>query len=108
MVVSKEPLYLWGGIRGGPINPLTFKTLIYMMTTILLMLVLLVIMAIGVGIYMADEIEYGIELSTFKWSSFEIGVTNRNYTWDGGDEEQELRIGLLLFSFIFLFRRFDA
>lgn len=80
----------------------------YMMTTILLMLVLLVIMAMGVGIYMADEIEYGIELSTFKWSSFELGVTNRNYTWDGGDEEQELRIGLFFITFFISFFRNSA
>ena len=79
-----------------------------MMATILLLLVLLVIMAISIGIYMADDIEYGMELSTFKWSSFELGVTNRNYTWDSGEEEQELRIGLFFITFFISFFRNSA
>lgn len=78
------------------------------MTTILLLLGLLILMAIGVGSYMADDIEFGMELSTFKWSSFELGVTNRNYTWDGGDEEQELRIGFFFVTFFVSFFRNSA
>ena len=78
-----------------------------MMTTILL-LGLLILMAISVGIYMADDIEMGIELSTFKWTSFELGVTNRNYSWDSGDEEQELRLGLFFITFFISFFRNSA
>ena len=78
-----------------------------MMTTILL-LGLLILMAISVGIYMADDIEMGIELSTFKWTSFELGVTNRNYIWDSGDEEQELRLGLFFITFFISFFRNSA
>ena len=79
-----------------------------MMTTILLLLGLLILMAISVGIYMADDIEMGIELSTFKWTSFELGVTNRNYSWDSGDEEQELRLGLFFITFFISFFRNSA
>ena len=79
-----------------------------MMTTILLLLVLLVVMAISVGIYMSDDIEMGMELSTFKWTNFELGVTNRNYTWDSGEEEQELRIGLFFITFFISFFRNSA
>ena len=79
-----------------------------MMTTILLLLGLLILMAISVGIYMADDIEMGIELSTFKWTSFELGVTNRNYIWDSGDEEQELRLGLFFITFFISFFRNSA
>ena len=79
-----------------------------MMTTILLLLMLLVVMAISVGIYMSDDIEYGMELSTFKWTNFELGVTNRNYTWDSGEEEQELRIGLFFITFFISFFRNSA
>ena len=78
------------------------------MTTILLLLGLLILMAISVGIYMADDIEMGIELSTFKWTSFELGVTNRNYSWDSGDEEQELRLGLFFITFFISFFRNSA
>jgi len=79
-----------------------------MITTLLLLLVLLIIMALGVGFYMSDQVEMGIELSTFKWTSFEIGVTNRNYEWDNGDEEQELRIGLFFVTFFVSFFRNGA
>jgi hypothetical protein len=78
------------------------------MTTILLLLGLLILMAISVGIYMADDIEMGIELSTFKWTSFELGITNRNYSWDSGDEEQELRLGLFFITFFISFFRNSA
>ena len=55
-----------------------------------------------------DEWEIGVEFLPKDYNSFELGVSNRNYHLDDGGLEQELRIGLLLFSFIFLFRRFDA
>jgi hypothetical protein len=42
------------------------------------------------------------------FNNFELGVSNRNYTLTEGGLEQELRIGLLLFCFIAVFRRFDA
>jgi hypothetical protein len=60
------------------------------------------------GFVFFDEYEIGIEFLPKDYNSFELGVSNRNYVTDDGGLEQELRIGLLLFSFIFLFRRFDA
>jgi hypothetical protein len=56
----------------------------------------LLVMAIVMGIANADDIEGSIELAHPSFNSFELGITNRNYNWDNGDEEQELRIGLLI------------
>jgi hypothetical protein len=60
------------------------------------------------GLCFFDEYEIGVEFLPKDYNSFELGVSNRNYKLDDGGLEQELRIGVLLFSFIFLFRRFDA
>jgi len=70
--------------------------------------VVLMIAVILWGYIMYDEYEIGIEFLPKDYNNFELGVSNRNYHLDDGGLEQELRIGLLLFSFIFLFRRFDA
>lgn len=76
---------------------------------VLLVMVTVLSMAVIVwGFYHFDEYEIGIEFLPKDYNSFELGVSNRNYKLDDGGLEQELRIGLLLFSFIFLFRRFDA
>ena len=56
----------------------------------------LVVMTIVMGVAMSDDIEFAIELAHPSFNSFELGITNRNYNWDNGDEEQELRIGLLI------------
>lgn len=55
-----------------------------------------------------EEWEIGIELIPKDFNNFELGVSNRNYELNDGGLEQELRIGLLLFTLLFLFRRFDA
>ena len=60
------------------------------------------------GFMYFDEWEIGVEFLPIGYNSFELGVSNRNYPLDDGGLEQELRIGVLLFSFIVLFRRFDA
>lgn len=60
------------------------------------------------GFMYFDEWEIGVEFLPLGYNSFELGVSNRNYPLDDGGLEQELRIGVLLFSFIVLFRRFDA
>lgn len=76
---------------------------------VLLVIVTLLSMAVIVwGFYHFEEWEMGIEFLPKDYNNFELGVSNRNYKLDDGGLEQELRIGLLLFSFIFLFRRFDA
>ena len=76
---------------------------------LLLALVTVLMVAVVVwGFVFFDEYEIGIEFLPKDYNSFELGVSNRNYVTDDGGLEQELRIGLLLFSFIFLFRRFDA
>ena len=81
------------------------------------MVVLNVLLAIAIVLSMAvivwglvffEEWEMGIEFLPKDYNNFELGVSNRNYHLDDGGLEQELRIGVLLFSFIFLFRRFDA
>lgn len=57
------------------------------------------------GFTMYDEWEIGIEFLPKNYNNFELGVSNRNYVTNDNVIEQELRIGLLLFSFIFLFRK---
>jgi len=76
---------------------------------VLLAIVILLSMAVIVwGLVFFEEWEMGIEFLPKDYNNFELGVSNRNYHLEDGGMEQELRIGLLLFSFIFLFRRFDA
>ena len=76
---------------------------------VLLVMVTLLSMAVIVwGLVFFDEYEIGVEFLPKDYNSFELGVSNRNYKLEDDGLEQELRIGLLLFSFIFLFRRFDA
>jgi hypothetical protein len=55
-----------------------------------------------------DEWEIGIEFLPKDYNNFELGVTNRNYELTDGGLEQELRVGLLLFTFLMIFRKFDA
>jgi hypothetical protein len=55
-----------------------------------------------------EEWEIGIEFLPKDYNNFELGVSNRNYELTDGGLEQELRIGLLLFTFLIIFRRFDA
>jgi len=55
-----------------------------------------------------EEWEIGIEFLPKDYNNFELGVTNRSYELTDGGLEQELRIGLLLFTFLIIFRRFDA
>jgi hypothetical protein len=55
-----------------------------------------------------EEWEIGIEFLPKDYNNFELGVSNRNYELTDGGLEQELRIGLLLFTFLVIFRRFDA
>jgi len=74
-----------------------------------MMIVLILIMAVvAYGFVCFEEWEIGIEFLPKDYNNFELGVSNRNYTLTDGGLEQELRIGLLLFSFIAIFRRFDA
>jgi hypothetical protein len=76
---------------------------------VLLAITIVLSMAVIVwGLVFFDEWEMGIEFLPKDYNNFELGVSNRNYHLDDGGLEQELRIGVLLFSFIFLFRRFDA
>lgn len=70
--------------------------------------VVLMIAVILWGYTMYDEYEIGVEFLPKDYNNFELGVSNRNYILDDGGLEQELRIGFLLFSFIFLFRKFGA
>jgi hypothetical protein len=60
------------------------------------------------GFYHFEEWEIGVEFLPKDYNNFELGVSNRNYELTDGGLEQELRIGLLLFTFLVIFRRFDA
>ena len=76
---------------------------------VLLTLVAVLMIAVVIwGFTQFEEYEIGIEFLPKDYNNFELGISNRNYILDDGGLEQELRIGLLLFSFIFLFRRFGA
>jgi hypothetical protein len=55
-----------------------------------------------------EEWEIGIEFLPKNYNSFELGVSNRNYELTDGGLEQELRVGLLLFTFLIIFRKFGA
>jgi len=55
-----------------------------------------------------EEWEIGVEFLPKNYNNFELGISNRNYELTDGGLEQELRIGLLLFTFLVIFRRFDA
>lgn len=81
------------------------------MMVINMVIVITMVLMIGVVVYgftFFEEWEVGIEFLPKDYNNFELGVSNRNYTLTDGGLEQELRIGLLLFSFIAIFRRFDA
>ena len=69
---------------------------------------LLMVVVIIMGFMYFDEWEVGIEFLPKGYNSFELGVSNRNYPLEDDGLEQELRIGLLLFTFLVIFRRFDA
>ena len=69
---------------------------------------LLTVIVLTMGFMYFEEWEIGIELLPKGYNNFELGVSNRNYDTTDGGQEQELRIGLLLFTFIAVFRRFDA
>jgi len=69
---------------------------------------LLTVIVLTMGFMYFEEWEIGIELLPKGYNNFELGVSNRNYNLEDDGQEQELRIGLLLFTFIAVFRRFDA
>ena len=71
------------------------------LTVITVFITLLTIMALVSGFVGCDEWTLGLEFNLFKFNSFEIGITNRNYEWDNGDHEQELRIGLVFVTIFF-------
>ena len=76
---------------------------------VLLTIVAVLMIAVVIwGFAYFEEWEFGIDFLPKDYNSFELGVSNRNYITDDGGLEQELRIGLLIFSVIFLFRRFGA
>lgn len=69
---------------------------------------LLTVIVLVMGFMYFDEWEVGIEFLPIGYNSFELGISNRNYNLEDDGQEQELRIGLLLFTLIAEFRRFDA
>lgn len=79
-----------------------------MLKLVAAMVVLLVVIVIIWGFAFFEEFEIGVEFLPKNYNSFELGVSNRNYHLDNMWLEQEMRIGVLLFTFVILFRRFDA
>lgn len=79
-----------------------------MIDIFLIITLVLVTLAIVAGISGADDIEWGVEFTHPSFNSFEIGITNRNYEWDNGDREQELRIGLFILTIFVSFFRNSA
>jgi hypothetical protein len=69
---------------------------------------LLSVIVVAWGFIHFEEWEIGIEFLPKNYNNFELGISNRNYELTDGGLEQELRIGLLLFTFLIIFRRFDA
>jgi predicted acetyltransferase len=69
---------------------------------------LLSVIVVVWGFVHFEEWEIGIEFLPKNYNNFELGISNRNYELTDGGLEQELRIGLLLFTFLIIFRRFDA
>lgn len=69
---------------------------------------LLSVIVIVWGFTHFDEWEIGIEFLPKDYNNFELGISNRNYELTDGGLEQELRIGLLLFTFLIIFRKIDA
>jgi hypothetical protein len=69
---------------------------------------LLSVVVVTWGFIHFEEWEIGVEFLPKDYNNFELGVTNRNYELTDGGLEQELRIGVLLFTFLIIFRRFDA
>lgn len=71
------------------------------LTVILVFIGLLTITALLSSIVGCDEWAMGLEFNLMKFNSFEVGITNRNYQWDNGDHEQELRIGFIFITVFF-------
>ncbi len=69
---------------------------------------LLMVIVIIMGFMYFDEWEIGVELMPKGYNNFELGFSNRNHILVEGGDQQELRIGFLLFTVFFLFTRFDA
>jgi hypothetical protein len=69
---------------------------------------LLSVIVVVWGFMHFEEWEIGVEFLPKDYNNFELGISNRNYELTDGGLEQELRIGLLLFTFLIIFRRFDA
>jgi hypothetical protein len=69
---------------------------------------LLSVVVVTWGFIHFEEWEIGIEFLPKDYNNFELGISNRNYELTDGGLEQELRIGLLLFTFLIIFRKFDA
>jgi hypothetical protein len=81
------------------------------MTVLLLLSCIVGLLSVVVciwGFTQFDEWEIGVEFLPKDYNNFELGITNRNYELTDGGLEQELRVGLLLFTFLILFRKFDA
>ena len=69
-----------------------------MLIIIIASIVLFIALPILIGMSTSDEWQFGIELVNPSFNSFELGISNRNYEWDNGDHEQELRIGFFIIT----------
>lgn len=69
-----------------------------MLIIIIAAIVLFIGLPILIGVATSEEWQFAIELVNPSFNSFELGISNRNYEWDNGDREQELRIGFFIFT----------
>ena len=73
-----------------------------------LIVIVLCMIVILMGFMYFEEREAGIEFMPKGYNNFELGISNRNHILVDDGAEQELRIGLLIFTIFVTFRRFDA
>ena len=84
---------------------MTLNVALEILSLIVLILCMLVLL---MGAMYFEEWEAGIEFMPKGYNNFELGVSNRNHVLVDGGQEQELRIGFLIFTLFVVFRRFDA
>ena len=84
---------------------MTLNIMLQLIGCIVIVLCMIVIL---MGFMYFEEWEAGLEFMPMGYNNFELGVSNRNHTLVDGGAEQELRIGLLIFTLFVTFRRFDA
>ena len=79
-----------------------------MVSVLLVFLLLLIVMALGVGINKAED--FSIEISIKDWNSpfFQLGIQFVEHSLEDGSTEQELSIHLFFLNLILIFHKFST